>query len=665
MSDLRIMEKRFRPELEGIRVVAAMLVAIYHIWIGSVSGGVDVFFIVSGYLITLSLLTKLERRGRVNYFEYILGLMKRLFPLVFVVLFFTTIFSFFIMPHVQYKQIISEIIASGLYFENWLLAHNAVDYLAQNNEASPLQHFWALSLQGQFYITWPLIIFFAYLLAKKVWKTPIRKTLLGVLITIFILSLCYSVYITKVNQPWAYFNTFARAWEFSLGGILALLLPYLKCNTYVSTCIGWIGLAIISFTGLLLPVSNVFPGYVALLPTAGVILVIVSAENNSIFGVARLLGSKFFQFFGSISYGFYLWHWPLLILYFNYTNSNQISFLHGLFIMLLAFGSSFLSIQLVEKPIRRMDVKGSKSKLYKVLPALMIPVFLLNVMWWVYSSTQTTQTVSAEEYTIEKYPGARAFSENITPDEDVDPIAIEPGNTTVLPAFYAEKDCYSDLEENVVSYCSYGVTDNPDYTIALVGGSHSGHWFPPLAEIAQNLNIQIDLYNKDGCRFTADDFDGAMSDTCMKWNEEVIEPLKDNPPDLLFTTANVNSGSTIPEGYLKQWEKFESVTTIFAIRDNPRMKEKIPLCLEEKSIEECSVPRKDVLSDSIPWENTDNIPGNVYFADLSDQFCDDDTCYPVIGNVVVYKDQHHITALYAKSMTNVLETYIREALGGK
>lgn len=175
MVDLKAPEKRFRPELEGVRTVAAFLVAVYHIWIGSVSGGVDVFFIVSGYLITTSLVTKMEKEGRIYLVDYGLGLARRLFPIAFTVLLFTAVVSIFIMPQVQWKQVIAEVFASAFYVENWYLAVSSVDYLAQNNQASPLQHFWALSLQGQFYVLWPFVVIVAYFFCQEGVQDPGQK----------------------------------------------------------------------------------------------------------------------------------------------------------------------------------------------------------------------------------------------------------------------------------------------------------------------------------------------------------------------------------------------------------------------------------------------------------------------------------------------------------
>lgn len=673
LVDLIVPEKKFRPEIEGVRAVAALLVAIYHIWIGSVSGGVDVFFIVSGYLITTSLLSKMEREGRINISEYLLGLARRLFPIAFTVLLFTTVFSILILPKSVWKQTIPEIFSSAFYFQNWQLANTAVDYLARDNVASPFQHFWALSIQGQFYVTWPLIIILAYFAARKIFKLPVRKTLLVVLSIIFTVSLGYSIYITSANQPWAYFDTFARVWEFSLGGILALLIPYLTFKKSVSLVIGWFGLTIICFTGILLPVSNVFPGYAALLPTTGVMLVILAAENGSRFGVEKLLGSRPFLFLGNISYGFYLWHWPILIFYYTYLGTDTVTFQGGLAILLGAFALSLISVKVLEAPVRKISVKQSKIKLAGIMATFMLPVIFIGTSWGIYVDkpqeyTDGSESIkvnegieSIEEYIVEDHPGARTISNDIKANPEVEPIPNSINAKNDVPMFYDDRDCFSSRTENGVTKCSYGELDNPDYTIALVGGSHSGHWLPALEIVSEKQNLQIDLYNKDACRFSSDDFNGTLSESCMEWNVDVMKPLLSDPPDLIFTTANVNSGDTIPAGYLSKWEEFEGITKVFALRDNPRMDEDPPLCVE-KNPDKCSVQRKDALSIIPPWENTENIPDNVIFADMSEYFCDDKSCQPVIGNVLVYRDYHHITATYSKTLAEGLEKHLVKAL---
>lgn len=656
MRDLIAPSKKFRPEIEGIRAIAAMLVAVYHIWLGKVSGGVDVFFIVSGFLITTSLLATIEREGRIHLFEYVLGLVKRLIPLAFTVLIVTSLLSILIMPKVQWEQIISEITASAFYFENWQLAFNSVDYLEQNNEASPVQHFWALSLQGQFYITWPFLIIVSFFIARKLFKLPERKTLLTVLGILFTLSISYSIYKTTVNQPWAYFDTFARVWEFSLGGIVAILISIIHLKSVYSVVMGWCGLAIICLTGVLLPVSTVFPGYAALLPTMGVILIIIAAESGHRFGVEKLLGSKPLVFMGSISYGFYLWHWPLLIFYLAYFKKETVSFGAGLVILLLTFILAYSSTKVLEAPVRKLNVKYSKIKLVSIATSFAIPVTAIIALW----GTQLTEEKTV--YNLEDYPGANALAVQMTVKPDIEPIPSMLEIKENLPEFYSEEDCVTRSGERVTK-CSFGVTKNPEHIIALVGGSHSGHWFPALMGFAEELKLQIDVYNHDGCRFSNDDFNGTLTEACMKWNDLVIQELIKDKPDLVFTTANLNKNDIVPVGYIEQWEKLEGVTKVFAVRDNPRMKENVPLCLErEKDYMDCSVPREEALSSVLPWENTEGIPNNVFFADMSDYFCDDETCYSVIGNIIVYRDAHHITAEYARTLSPFLKEHIVEAL---
>ncbi|MEZ0481234.1 acyltransferase family protein [Planococcus sp. SSTMD024] len=658
MTDLRVPHKRFRPELEGIRAVAALLVAVYHIWVGSVSGGVDVFFIVSGYLITTSLLSRMVRDGRINYLENLLGLAKRLFPLAFTVMVVSAILSIVLLPLSVWRQTIAELFASMFYFQNWQLAKSAVDYLGQNNEASPFQHFWALSIQGQFYVTWPVLITLVYLLATKLLKTPVRKTLLAVLSVIFVASLSYSVYITAVNQPWAYFDTFARVWEFSLGGMLALLLPYLRFSDRAHLVMGWAGLAIIAFTGMVLPVSTVFPGFAALLPTGGVILVIIAAENGQAFGVQKLLGSKPFQYFGSISYGFYLWHWPLLVFYYAYFNTETVTAFGGLGILALTFALSVITIRLVEAPVRKLPVKQSKRRLSKVLVAMMMPALVVGLSWSVL-----VQASTGGSFTTEDNPGARAVSQGIQPTKGAD---VQPDFLTAkedLPTFYGEDDCTTKGGKSTdIKECSFGVTENPDHVVALVGGSHSGHWFPALEEIAEELNMRIDVYIKDACRFTADDFGELLTESCMEWNDNLEQHLLEDPPDTIFTTATVGKGDTVPIGYIDKWQRFEGVSAVFAVRDNPRMKVDPTKCLENLSQANCSMPREKALSDVVPWENTEGIPDNVTFADLSEYFCTDDTCPPVVGNVLVYRDEHHLTTLYSQTMGPALKEHLEPAL---
>ena len=253
-------ERTFKPEIEGLRVVAALLVAVYHIWFNRVSGGVDVFFVISGFLITTSIISTINRTGEFRFWPYISKLMKRLFPSVFFILGIVLLLSFFYLPESIFGKTMREIIASMFYYQNWQLAFSSTDYLDMSQMKSPVEHFWALSIQGQFYLIWFVLFSIIFYILKKTRVDNARKLMNAVLAAVFIISFIYSVYLTAVNQPWAYFITFTRVWEFALGGLICVNLPLIKLNKIAAVILGWLGLIGLILTGIIFNVSEMVPG---------------------------------------------------------------------------------------------------------------------------------------------------------------------------------------------------------------------------------------------------------------------------------------------------------------------------------------------------------------------------------------------------------------------
>jgi len=248
------------------------------------------------------------------------------------------------------------------------------------------------------------------------------------------------------------------------------------------------------------------------------------------------------------------------------------------------------------------------------------------------------------------------------PTKGLEPIPSLLAIKQELPSFYDQKECFG-INQIEVKKCSYGELDNPDYTIALVGGSHSSHWFPALEILAEELNFQIDLYNHDGCRFTNDDVWNHLTENCLAWNANLMEQLQEEPPDLVFTTSTLNKRDVVPTGFIGQWKQLEGITTIFAVRDTPRMKESIPKCLENAEDPlDCAITRDEGVSKVAPWERLEVAPQNVIFTDLTDLFCDETTCYPIIGNVIVYRDNNHLSTQYSKTLAPALKQPLKEAL---
>lgn len=649
--------KKFRPEIEGLRAVAALLVAIYHIWLGRVSGGVDVFFVVSGFLITASLVSRHRRLGTVNFFDYLFGLFKRLFPAAFFVLGVVTIASYFLLPEVRWGQTVQELFASALYFQNWELAFSAVDYLDAGNDKSPVQHFWAMSIQAQFYVIWFFLISLAIFWLKRSKSTDIKPKLLTIFIAVFIPSLAYSIWMTQYNQPWAYFDTFARVWEFSLGGILFLTIAKIRLTPIVSTIVGWFGFLALVSVGILLDVGGVFPGYVALWPTLAAVMILVAGENGGTYGVQRFLGSKPLAKLGGLSYGFYLWHWPLLMFYYAIFNVERVSLLDGMLIILLSLALSYVTTAIVERPVRTIKTKTNyHPKVIGALLAFMIPVLALNFAW--QSKIEAEQQEQLALAASPDYPGALVFTDAYkdTPEKPYIPFDSEIVNDRSIPFW---DGCHVGVPETDVITCEYGEIEDPTYRVALVGGSHSSHWHPALDTFIEEEGILLINMTKSACRFSTDFISNYPE--CNEWNTKIIDAIVEADVDLVVTMADIGHPESVemPEGYLEQFRALESLDIpIFAIRDTPFFERKIPACLAEfgRNADECSVEREKTLPAVSDWERVKNKPSNVYYYDYSDYICEEDVCRPVIGNIVGYVDSNHMT----KSFNETLGPFVRE-----
>ena len=652
-------ERKFRPEIEGLRAVAALLVAVYHIWMMRVSGGVDVFFVVSGFLITTSLLSRYARDGYINFFSFIFGLLKRLLPNALLVLTVVLIASYFIMPEYRHAGIIKEIFASIFYFENWQLAISGTDYLNQGNEKSPVQHFWAMSIQGQFYVIWFLVISLAILIHKK-FKIEFKKSFLGILLTLIVISFIFSVYLTGVNQPLAYFDTRTRVWEFGLGGLLLLIIYSIKLPKFLSTIIGWSGLVILLSTGLLLDVENSFPGYIALLPVMAAVFILVAGENTSKLGVEKFLGSKFMVWLGGLSYGLYLWHWPLLSFYYVIFDTTDVSILHGILIIFISLVLSYLANRFLENPINQLIGKNNFTfkKFLPIILQLGVVIILLGV-WFIGSELKSSQQ--------ENLAGNR---EN--PGVLAEEISFSPEGTEPIPALENAKDdradayadgCQISPGDSEVKICEYGNTDDYDYTIALVGGSKSTHWLPSLQELGEIYRILN--VTKSGCRFSLDNSE-SIADDCYEWNTKVVDELAEYNPDAVVTLADVARPAyeEVPEGFIEQFEKLNNYDIpILAIRDTPYFSKDVVECLsQENGINDCSIEKSKTISPTPAWEKLSNPPENVTYVDYTDYICTENTCPPVVGNIVAYLDKSHMTATFNKTFAPIIRKDLEKIL---
>lgn len=662
----------YRPELQGLRAVAVLLVAVYHIWFGRVSGGVDVFLLLTGFLITGSLVRSAEREGRVGIIVFWTRLVRRIVPTAAVALAGILTATYLFLPQARWRDTLGEVVAAALYHENWHLALNSVDYLASNTAASPVQHFWSLSIQGQLYLVWPFLIAVAVWAAGRSGRDA-RRTVLVVLAAVFALSLAYSVVITRLEQQWAYFDTGARVWELALGGMAALFLPRLRMGRRLRVVLGWAGLFGLVACGALFQVSTMFPGYVALWPTLAAMLVLVAGDTGSRVGADRMMSWRPLRYLGDISYALYLWHWPVLVCYLTLTGQKTPGLVSGSAVLAVSLVLAAATQRLVDEGRDRM-LRGGTTPMRSVVVGLafLLPVLTAAGGWSGYLDHQQRHR-SAIAADPGNYPGARMMTGEAletVPDVPVRPDPAEAAED--LPVTYTD-ECNQNTREAEVITCSYGA-NTPERTIALVGGSHAAHWFPALKRIANENGWRVVNIVKGACLFTElrQTYDGEAYTSCAEWNDGVVDELEELRPDAVFTTATSSSidpeagfgGEVVVEGYLDRWREMDELgIEVVAVRDTPRAGFDTAECVARARPAECAGQRWESLERTSPLAGISGLPGNVSLLDLNDYLCSGSECPAVVGNVLVYWDGNHITRTYMRTLAPVLEREMTEATG--
>ncbi|RKO19729.1 acyltransferase [Pseudarthrobacter phenanthrenivorans] len=666
----------FRPEVQGLRALAVLMVVAYHVWLGRVSGGVDIFLLVSAFLLTLSFVRKAEAGHPFGLLAHWLHLFKRLLPAAVVVILGVLAGTWLILPQSRWPQVLDQAWASLLYNQNWLLADTAVDYYAQDHAgASPLQHFWSLSIQGQVFILWPLIFAGAAGLLALLRRIPgcaglTYRGLLGVLFgAVFAFSLAYSVEQTATNQAYAYFDTRARLWEFALGSLLALALPHLKPRRVLRVALGWAGLAAMVSCGLLLTVDRSFPGYIALWPTLAGAAIITAGQTGSRFGVDRFLSSRPLVALGDNSYALYLWHWPVLVLALAATGVEAPNLVQGLGIVAASIVLAILTTRFVEKPLREWH--WPKRRAWRTAVVIVACGALLAGPVAIWQTTLTAEESATAAQPRELTPGAAALSPENAPVPDPD-ARIIPGPSALdndWAGIHAPCTGENATSDPILEGCRQEVPDGgATKRIVVLGDSHSQQYLGALAPIAAEHGWELVTLLMPACRF------GAESETrnaeCNAYNRASTAYVLEHRPDAVFTVASLTHEEapfeTEVPGYLDGVRPFaEAGIEIVGIRDNPRFTFNMPECVQRNGPEapECNVPLAESLVDPSPLESyRDRLPG-LHLMDLSDFICARGVCPAVVGNIYVYKDDNHLTRTYVESMIPMFEQRLLAATG--
>ena len=645
------------------------MVASYHIWFNRVSGGVDVFLLISAFLLSLSFIRKVEQGRGLDLLHYWVHVFKRLLPAVAVVIVGTLVASAIFVPRSRWNEILSQAWSSLLYFQNWALAANSVDYYAADDSiASPFQHFWSLSVQGQVFILWPLLFALAALIAR-VAKRRFRAVVLVVFGTVFVVSLAFSISETYTNQAHAYFDTRTRLWEFAFGTLLALSLPYLRLPRGLRIIAGWAGLAAILSGGFILDVQGQFPGFVALWPLVAAALVILAGQTGSRWGADRLLSWGPLVRMGDMSYALYLWHWPVMVIYLVYRGYPSAGPLSGAAIILASLMLAYLTTRFVERPLRRaawFDVNLKRSVLVVAVCLSLVAVPLAGVQYGLKAQAEKLQAEAEKNY-----PGARVLMPGYIASEAAETAPIQSVSSQDPDTWGRLALECADVEDGPTDPALVGrcfSTDNAgeaEKTILVVGSSHVQQWLSAIEPMAEANNYRVIALLLGLCPYGEED-DTRNAD-CNAFNAAATDFALEIKPDAFVTLATVSrtdeANDPVVDGLPGAAQKLQAEgIPVVGIRDNPRFAFDMQLCAESngEEAEECTEPLATKLSPVWPWNG---MGVDTPLLDFSDLICPEGICRPVIGNTYVYVDNNHLTTSYTASMASEFDRRFHEAVG--
>lgn len=665
--------RRYRPELHGVRGLAILGVVLFHLFgNGRVSGGIDIFLTISGFLFTAMLLREVtENDGIINLVRYFGRLFRRIFIPAVIVIVFTVAVGLVIFPFTQHSQVWNEALASLLYFENIELIRSHLAYEAAGQEISPFQHFWSLSIQGQFYLLWPFVALFAYWAARQ-FKTNVARVMTWILAAVLVVSLLFAVYVGTYAQDEAYLMTRTRVWQFAFGGLLAIVIDRIRLQAQSRFILGYVGLILIITVGFVLDGADLFPGLWALWPLLGFALVLISAPDKveelpHRWSAPKVLSNRLFDWIGDHAYGLYLWHWPLLIFYLAVRDREAVGIRGALVIFAGTVVLSILMHKFVEEPLGRLGrvKQGLRLNWWSITAGVTVAA-----MGAVIALSQVPQgqsrTVSTLEFDVETYPGALTVTSGVDAEPETPIPELEALADSHPDAFY--RGCQQTHGENPgsdeIEVCDDpDKPENPTAKVVLAGGSHAVHWEVPVRILGQEFGWEVLVVSKPACVFKK--HENSQTPMCDSWNDNFMTWAEENEVDLVITPGTrVNapeSSESVTGGAPERWQEITNTgADLLLMRGTPRTATDPGECLAEgNSADECGAVVGD-LANANPIEQI-TLADGAETIDMSEYVCptvqdgENAICSAVIGNVIVRYDGSHMPTEYTRTLTPALE----------
>jgi peptidoglycan/LPS O-acetylase OafA/YrhL len=685
----------FRADIEGMRAVAVVLVVLGHAVPALVGGGfvgVDVFFVISGFLITGLLAAELDRRGRIRLAAFYGRRARRLLPAAVLVLLASLLLAYLAVPRTRWAATGWDVVASALYVMNWRLAGQAVDYLAADDVPSLVQHYWSLAVEEQFYLLWPLLLVAVGALARsrgRRWRSGLLAAGVGL---VAVPSLVWSVLLSDAEPARAYFVTTTRLWELALGGVLAVCPGVARrVPGAVAAVLAWCGLAAIVAAALLFGAGPAYPGQLALVPTLGTVAVLAGGPTAGRWGPWRLLGLTPLRVAGALSYPLYLWHWPLLVA--AEARFGPLSAPVALAVSASAAVPAWLTYRYVERPVRASPVLARFPALALRLGATCTAVgvvagLLFQFTVWPVPQGPTSAlpapVVAAGGDPWSGRPAVGAAVLGTRPRDDPAGAPVDRVEVVTPDPVGAVEDrpdvwrhgCMGPPHSEEPLSCVYGVRDS-DVTVALVGDSHAANWLPALQDVAGVRRWRVLTYVKAGCPFAdvGQRLGGPADASCAGWNRRVRAALTGpERPDLVVTSGYRldfrDRGASVAERDEAMAAGFRSAlsglaatgTPVVVVRDTPFFGIDAPDCVSanRRRLTRCAVPRTEALDRSTGRAQRRAVSGlaHVDLVDLDDAICPTERCAAVIGGVLVYSDHNHLTASYVHTLAPRLDAVL-------
>lgn len=671
-----------RREIQALRAVAVLGVLLFHLWPLRLPGGyvgVDVFFVVSGFLITDHLMREYVRRDRISLPGFWARRARRLLPASLLVLAVTAIGVYLLVPLTRWSQFGWEIIASAFYVENWALAAQSVDYMALSNVKSPVQHFWTLGVEEQFYIVWPLLLLAGAYLAVRLGRVGYRGAA-TVIAFATAASFVFSIVLTALAPTVAYFSTATRAWEFGAGALLAVALRRAPTpiTGAVAAASSWLGLAMLASAMLLFTASTPFPSYTAALPVVGTVLVILAGAPSTVWAPTAIFSLRPIQFIGDVSYGVYLWHWPLIVLV-PYATLAPLGTVQAVAIGCASVALGWASKKFVEDPVRRhrwiASARPRRSLLataagMMVVAGMSLPLALSSVP----PPPEAPKTLPA-------CWGAAAMADTSCHGPLSEPLRAPAASFAADLPTAEVKACEETVELATFRRCD--LVPRSDRNVALVGDSHATRWVEGFERAARESGWGLSTFLVSGCPLvslapigSAWGFDPVGSRLCPQPTAGVLEAVSSDPmiTDVVLTNRTRLYVSDDPANHPLTVEAVEATIrtlqqagkNVVVLADHPEIRPipqqgggGAPDCLAVRDAIECAMPRAEALFNDPMRAAAAATSAPVL--DLIDSFCDADNCYWQIGGLVVYTDDNHLTRSFSSSLASVIANGLERA----